>query len=304
MINNYAANGKILLTGEYAVLDGALALGIPTKLGQKLNVKQTSTEEIIWTAFLPKQKLWFYAQLGLYDLNVLKTNNQALAKSLSKILNELKILNQSFFETFSGLEINTFLDFEKDWGLGSSSTLISLLAQWARVNPYELLSKTFGGSGYDLACATTEKPVFFRLSNDKKAPYIKKVDFIPKFHKHLFFIYLNQKQNSREGIKTYKNQVYSSSFIEQISQISEQITKVEDLKSFEELIIQHEELVSNQIKLPRVSETLFPDYEEGIIKSLGAWGGDFILATSQNIETDYFKKKGYDIIFPYIDFVK
>lgn len=304
MINSYTANGKILLTGEYAVLDGALALGIPTKLGQKLTVKQTTTKEIFWKAFLPKQRLWFYSQIGLYDLNLVKTDNQALAISLSKILNELKILNQSFFEKFTGLEINTYLEFEKDWGLGSSSTLISLLAQWARVNPYELLSKTFGGSGYDLACATSERPVFFRLSNDKKAPYIKEVDFIPKFHKHLFFIYLNQKQNSREGIKTYKNQVHSSSFIEQISQISEQIIKAEDLKSFEELIIQHEELVSNQINLPRVDKTLFSDYTEGVIKSLGAWGGDFILATSHNIKTDYFKKKGYDVIFPYIDFVK
>ncbi|MEM0993828.1 MAG: GHMP kinase, partial [Bacteroidota bacterium] len=35
---SYYAHGKLLLTGEYAVLDGAVALAVPSKLGQRLDI--------------------------------------------------------------------------------------------------------------------------------------------------------------------------------------------------------------------------------------------------------------------------
>jgi hypothetical protein len=40
----------------------------------------------------------------------------------------------------------------------------------------------------------------------------------------------------------------------------------------------------------------FADYP-GAIKSLGAWGGDFFLATRSN--TQYFKDKGYNTILAF-----
>jgi hypothetical protein len=43
---------------------------------------------------------------------------------------------------------------------------------------------------------------------------------------------------------------------------------------------------------------LFNDYK-GAIKSLGAWGGDFILVTGNEDSISYFKKKGYNTIIPY-----
>ena len=40
MEKTYYSNGKLLLTGEYVVLDGAEALAVPTRFGQNLTVKQ------------------------------------------------------------------------------------------------------------------------------------------------------------------------------------------------------------------------------------------------------------------------
>ena len=37
----YKSNGKILLTSEYLVLDGAQALALPSKFSQSLEVKET-----------------------------------------------------------------------------------------------------------------------------------------------------------------------------------------------------------------------------------------------------------------------
>ena len=34
----FYSNGKLLLTGEYLVLNGAVALAIPTKFGQTLTI--------------------------------------------------------------------------------------------------------------------------------------------------------------------------------------------------------------------------------------------------------------------------
>ena len=44
----FYSNGKLLLTGEYMVLDGAIALAIPTKFGQSLTVEKLEEPKINW----------------------------------------------------------------------------------------------------------------------------------------------------------------------------------------------------------------------------------------------------------------
>ena len=39
-------------------------------------------------------------------------------------------------------------------------------------------------------------------------------------------------------------------------------------------------------------------YKGGKIKSLGSWGGDFILVTTKNKDLTYFKNRGLNTIFP------
>ena len=70
------------------------------------------------------------------------------------------------------------------------------------------------------------------------------------------------------------------------------------LEEFEVLISKHETLVGELIQHPPLKTSHFADYP-GAIKSLGAWGGDFFLATRTN--TQYFKDKGYNTIVPFND---
>ncbi|PIZ07449.1 MAG: GHMP kinase, partial [Flavobacteriaceae bacterium CG_4_10_14_0_8_um_filter_34_31] len=48
MKTTFYGNGKLLLTSEYLVLDGAKALAIPTKYGQYLEVEKLSEKVLLW----------------------------------------------------------------------------------------------------------------------------------------------------------------------------------------------------------------------------------------------------------------
>ncbi|MBV7440391.1 GHMP kinase [Weeksellaceae bacterium TAE3-ERU29] len=301
-MQEYKANGKLLLTAEYVVLDGAKALCLPCRLGQKLEVsKLEETSNFLWEAELSDSSLWFSVEYEIDSNNILlkNTTKEEPALFLMKILKELLLLKPNL--NLKGLKFKTKLDFPKNWGLGSSSTLIALLSDWAKVNPYELLEKTFGGSGYDLACAVNNQPIYYE--RNRINPKIEKVDFYPSFHEHLFFVYLNQKQNSREGIKMYRNLEKDEILINKISEISEDLVNVNSLENFNQLLDLHEELLSNHLGIPTVKEKLFSDYTGGSIKSLGAWGGDFIMVSSLNKNLDYFKAKGYNTIIKYKDLI-
>ena len=138
----YQAHGKFLLTSEYLVLKGALALALPLKLGQSLEVSLTDTDthRLHWIASQP-DKPWFSVLFDSETLLPLSSDDPSKAEKLSNILKAVRQLKQ---DAFLGCDIRfrTHLDFDPNWGLGSSSTLITNLARWANVNPYELLKKT------------------------------------------------------------------------------------------------------------------------------------------------------------------
>ncbi len=71
-----------------------------------------------------------------------------------------------------------------------------------------------------------------------------------------------------------------------------------DLIEFQSCMIEHERLLSIELNSVPVKKKLFVDYL-GEIKSLGAWGGDFILAAGPKNSPDYFQKKGYKTIIPF-----
>ncbi|GIR81655.1 MAG: hypothetical protein CM15mP83_3810 [Flavobacteriaceae bacterium] len=43
----------------------------------------------------------------------------------------------------------------------------------------------------------------YHLSADQQNPIVTDVSFHPPFHQHLFFVYMNKKQNSRASIRHY-----------------------------------------------------------------------------------------------------
>src|SRR5690606_10074625 len=100
---------------------------------------------------------------------------------LFEILHAAKQLNSDFLN--SGCQVETRLTFPQDWGLGSSSTLINNIAKWAQIDAYKLLENTFGGSGYDIACAEYNGPITYQLGKQRT---VKDVDFNPVFKEALY----------------------------------------------------------------------------------------------------------------------
>lgn len=297
MTQEFYSNGKLLLSGEYAVLDGALAWAIPTRFGQHLRISSNSTKQIIWKSLDEKDNIWFE---GIYDLETLKevkATDHEISASLQNMLSQAQKLNPDFLSGDDGFSIETALTFPRDWGLGSSSTLINNIAQWGHVDAYELLANTFGGSGYDIACAKHNKPILFALKD--KSPEIKELDNTIEFSESLYFVYLNKKKNSRDGIAAYRERnIDIAALIEQITKLTNAMSSCTNITDFERLMTTHENLLSKTLDIPTVKSTLFSDYK-GAIKSLGAWGGDFILVTGDKNTPDYFNNKGYSIVLPY-----
>lgn len=299
-MKSYRSNGKLLITGEYVVLDGAKALALPTKFGQSLNVEDNDTNSIVWKSYDELGKVWFEDEFSIKGNEFLEgvKNDDSVYLRLIQILKAAKRINAEFLSDNQGYNISTHQDFNRKWGLGTSSTLINNIANWAKVDAYKLLEQTFGGSGYDIACAQHSTPITYELDKNN-SPVVHHVEFNPKFEHHLYFVYLNQKQNSRDGIKAYKsiNRI-DDSIINKVNKITESMITCESLIEFNSLIEEHENLISQLIGQEPVKANLFHDFR-GEIKSLGAWGGDFILVTSETDPSDYFKHKGYETIIPF-----
>ena len=196
----FYSHGKLLISAEYVVLDGAVALAIPTQFGQSLLIEPIVGSKLIWQSFDEKGLLWFENEFSVLDIDSANTKDtDEISSRLLQILKFAKQLNPSFLSSNQGYKITTHLDFKRDWGLGTSSTLINNIAQWSETDTYKLLHMTFGGSGYDIACAQRNKPITYQLNVG--TPLVKEVNFFPAFKDHLYFVYLNKKQNSREGIQ-------------------------------------------------------------------------------------------------------
>ena len=305
-MTKYHANGKFLLSGEYLVLQGARALALPLNLGQSLEVTTINDKNgmIHWDAYTPKG-FWFASIFSKHDFTVHASDDMDKADNLSRIFKAIKSLNPNILQDENDYFFTTRLEFDKDWGLGSSSTLISLLAQWAEVDPYELLKMTMGGSGYDIACATASQPIFYQLKNGK--PIVEKADFNPVFKDKLYFVYQGHKQSSGKEVKSFKERAQKLDFaleISEISNISEKLASAVSFNDFCALLTRHEEIMSRCLEQPSL-KTYYPDFQ-GVIKSLGAWGGDFFLAATERPETEvkeYFNGRGLKTILKYNEIV-
>ncbi len=293
---NFEASCKLMLFGEYLVLEGAKSLAFPLKFGQSLQIEPS--REIRWTSESP-DGIWFTADFDS-TLNIINTNNEEVANILAKLLKLIKSLKPD-------LNINNVFhaqaDFNLAWGLGSSSTLISLLSQWSKIDPFLLLSESFGGSGYDIACATAKRPIIFQKSANKNS--WKEISLNQNVTDHFLFIYLGQKQNSRSEIQRFKKSKVNSAHINEMNNLVDQSINCENIEEFESLLNQSEELLSPIIGKQKLKEHIFADYEYSI-KSLGAWGGDFFLATHRNIDEakKYFTNRGLTTMFTYKEMVK
>ncbi len=286
-----------MLTGEYLVLKGALSLALPLRFTQKLTVTEhEGIPSVRWKSMI-NTKLWFNSTLLLPDFRIAETNIPQLSETLVQILKTAKLLNPNFLKNSTDYQVTSFMDFDPAWGIGSSSSLISNIAYWAECDPFELNNRIFNGSGYDIACARSESPIIFNLS--EKRPVYRNSGFDPSFRNQIYFIYLNRKQNSKEAIQKLDFSSANASALSAISEITLAMEQTKDLETFEQLMTLHEEIISNIVQIKPIKLLYFNDFN-GSIKSLGAWGGDYIMAVSSESEAyvrDYFNSKNLNTIF-------
>ncbi len=293
--------GKLLLTSEYVVLDGALSLAIPTKWGQEFFFEEISDDQsiVFWTAF-HQNELWLTIKIDYQNWEILETNNRDSAAFILKILKNIQKLSSIKFQDKKSYHLNTNLQFPSNYGLGSSSTLMNNLAEWAAIDAFVLNENNLGGSGYDIAVAQKKAPILYRKFGNSTE--IEVINFTPKFKEELIFIHLNQKQNSREGIQLYKNKMKSEGLIEEFSFLTNEVISCKSLDQFSDLMQLHEEKLSNFLGLQTVKEKYFSDAPV-FVKSLGAWGGDFVLSSKFSGFKDYFRGKGFSTVFTYDDLI-
>ncbi|MFA9370951.1 MAG: GYDIA family GHMP kinase [Labilibaculum antarcticum] len=298
----YYSNAKFLLTGEYLVLHGALALAIPLKYGQVLEVFESEETDLEWLAY-EKGKLWLKFSISDQEIETQTNEGETEKDFVCFLLNKAKKLNPSFLN-LSRLKIRTEMDFDRSWGLGSSSTLINNVAQWAEVNPYDLHSLVSNGSGFDIACANYCKPILFRRYGSH--PLIYPVVFPEKFMSQLYFVYLGKKQKSRDSVHAFLNDsTCEQEKLDELTQLSKDMLSAKNSQEFDKVIKLHEFLVSEMLGQECVKEKLFPDFE-GSIKSLGAWGGDFVMVRSDLSTKEihsYFYRAGLRTIFSWKEMI-
>jgi mevalonate kinase len=307
----FYGHGKVLLTGEYLVLDGAETLALPTKVGQSLTVKYSSSfsPKLKWKSYDVTGQLWFECSFEFWHFNILEEETLSkesleVAKVLQKLLKTCRVENKHFLRDDQDVLVETKLGFPIEWGLGSSSTLIYNIAQWAYVSAFELFFKTQNGSGYDIACAQSLGPITYRKGSN--GPNWAQAPFDPSFKDNLFFVYLGQKKDSTKAVDNIsKHRPFKSNVIQAIGQITQEILKCQNLEDFERLIETHETIIAETLEKTPLKADRFADYP-GAIKSLGAWGGDFFLATNKNgIDStrEYFMKHGLGVVMSYDELI-
>jgi mevalonate kinase len=303
LLYKHYAHGKLLLSGEYFVLDGAKAFAVPTRYGQLFKVYQVekATAPLVWKSYNHQNKIWLEVHFNVKNkvVEIAFANDEIAAKKLQILLNTAFKQTEQAIEF--PLEISTHLEFPNHWGLGSSSTLVTSVAKWLRIDPFELLDSSFGGSGYDVACASADLPLFYQKRKGKIE--INEIDLNFSFSDHIYFVHLNKKQSSDSGIEHYKKTYFEDKqeLVSILSGISEGMAHSHGIEKFMNYMFNHECVIANNLHMEKVQDLYFSDFN-GVIKSLGAWGGDFVMAVSkldeQYVQT-YFEQKGFTTIIPY-----
>jgi mevalonate kinase len=294
----FRANGKLMITGEYLALFGCKVLTVPTKFGQTLKVdfQPENTEPTIhWNSLNHQGQSWFS---GTFHPGKTSATNDPIHSNLQKLIHWMH-QHQPF--NLGRYTVTSQLEFPAEWGLGSSSSLIALLAQWTKIDPYPFFYQTHNGSGYDVAAALHDTPLLFQRREEN--PIVQPIHWRPDFAEQLLFIYLGTKQNSsREVAKFLGSQTDVAREIQSINDLTDAIVNSPDLQTFEQILIAHEDIISRLLQRPPVREKQLKGYP-GVTKSLGAWGGDYVLATKAKGWREWLLKNDFNTFFEWDEII-
>ncbi|MCT3808653.1 30S ribosomal protein S6 [Elizabethkingia anophelis] len=282
-------------------MDGAKALAIPTKPGQDLSAEKIDDHRslIHWETYR-EGKLWLKTCIDYKNLFVTETNIANASAFILKIFSTLKDMGSESLEADYSYILKSNVQFPENFGLGSSSTLMNNIANWGNVDAFALNDIALGGSGYDIAVAKAGAPIIYTRNGGNKT--VETVNYSPSFKDQLLFVHLNKKQDSREGITMYKQMEKSQDLIHYFSKLTDEILISENLENFSLIMEYHEKTMSNFLKISTVKEKYFKN-APSFFKSLGAWGGDFILTTKFCDYENYFLHNGFPNFFSYDELI-
>jgi mevalonate kinase len=283
------SKGKLILMGEYAVLDGADALCLPLKTGQKLNWEPAGDNMIHWNWSYDDKTIAAFT-IHASSLSVVSTTKGDASWAV-KLLRLIRMQKQDFLTQGAILEFTNL--FPPEWGLGSSSATISSLCRVADVNPFLVNHRLTGGSGADIAAAVAGRWFYYRNVPEPEATEIS----TPFAHRdRVYFIYSGKKLATSDHLSGMAKKIKEPD-LSQVSQLTRHFA-TGDLEESMIAVTRHEKLLADVLEMKSIAGS-FPDFG-GRIKSLGAWGGDFFMAISTENEDyvrDYFKKKNYNTLF-------
>ena len=301
-MNILKAHGKLLLSAEYMVMHGAAALAVPLLRGQQLErIRSQNRKVFSWKAFYEEQP-WFRADIDPSNLRILDSDDPEKAERLRELIAACIELMPSFQQELFRWDVETRLDFSPQWGFGSSSTLIALMAEWVEVNPLDLHFMVSEGSGYDVACAIADGPIQYRLRDG--SPHYRHIPFQPPFADRLYFAWLGTKQATSAHLKEVRLKPGFET-IHHFSELTRRMIECREAETFGKLMDEHEERLSRFLGMEMVSAQRLAGLP-GHVKSLGAWGGDFVMILSGTGEKElfeYLQRKDIRVIFRYNELV-
>lgn len=290
--------GKLFITGEYAVLRGGLSLVVPVHYMQHLVVAQGDEGKIQWISTWD-DTTFLSATFLTSNFSVVSCSDSLRANYLSKLLQAVRRLDAGFL-TSGGYKVRSVMGANPQWGFGSSAQLTVNVARWAGVDALQLHGLVSSGSGADVACSLMAHAIHYSIS--MKQPKYEPVSFHPPFSDKLLLVYTNRKQDSSTSVKNFllkRNLI--DSVRDLISQITLEATQTTDIQVFAGLMHEHERLLASVLKQPTVQQSQFDGFP-GVVKSLGAWGGDFVLAIpSVGVDeaATWFLDRGYHTLLPF-----
>lgn len=255
--------------------------------------------KISWRCFDKDGRCWL-SVLFEKSLEIINCTDTAKAVIIQRLL---KFIRQKKPACFKGnLQFRFDLDFDRMFGFGTSSTLIALLSQWSGVDAYELSAQSFFTSGYDVAAATAKYPFIYSMQNRLEQTFA----FPEGIVGNLLFVYLGDKQSTFSRVKSF-NQLGKGqeSDVQEMNRIVDAALACKNIEEWEKLMEESEQLLSPLLNMEPVQKALFDDYPFKI-KSLGAWGGDFIMATCRDVDgcKRYFTNKNKSIFFTFSELIK
>ena len=110
---------------------------------------------------------------------------------------------------------------------------------------------------------------------------------------------MGEKQISRNEIKKYATLEFDRiNLANQITKLTQEFLNCTDVSTAQSIIETHEELLSKTLGYPTVKKQRFSNIQ-GSFKSLGAWGGDFVLYMGAEDQLPEIKRLGYSVIIPW-----